>query len=358
MTLQNSTRQREYDAARHEAGVVDKSARGKIGVAGRDRAGFLHALLTNDIQSLRPGEGCYAALLTPQGRMIADMAVFELDDLIMLDVDPSVKDVLLQRLEQSIFSEEVLLEDLTARFAELAVVGPNAPAALRAAVDPEAAGDQKALGELEHFEEYQSVRVSARGRSILIARMDDAGERGFTLLVDHDAAPPLRQALQRAGAREISAETAEVLRVEMGRPAFGRDMDEDTIPLEAGIEKRAISFTKGCYVGQEVIVRVLHRGHGRVARKLVGLTLDGATVADPGDRLFSGEREIGRVTSAVFSPSVGRPIALGYVNREYVTPGTEIEIAHGDRRIPTLVTEVPFVRKRLSPRPQPLVLGT
>lgn len=338
--------------------MIDKSARGKIGVAGNGRAGFLHALLTNDIEALRPGEGCYAALLTPQGRMIADMAVLELGDLIMMDVDPSVKDALLQRFEQSIFSEDVVLEDLTARFAELAVVGPNAPAAIRAAIDPEAAGDQKALGELEHFQEYQSVRVSARGRSILIVRMDDGGERGFTLFVDADAAPQLRQALQRVGAREISAETAEVLRVEGGRPTFGRDMDEDTIPLEAGIEKRAISFTKGCYVGQEVIVRVLHRGHGRIARKLVGLTLDGATVADPADKIYGGLREIGRVTSAVFSPGVGRPIALGYVNREYVTAGTEIEIAHDDRRIPTLVTDLPFVHKRLSPRSQPMVPGS
>jgi folate-binding protein YgfZ len=131
----------------------------------------------------------------------------------------------------------------------------------------------------------------------------------------------------------------EVVRVESGRPLFGRDMDEHTIPLEAGIEDRAISFTKGCYVGQEVIVRVLHRGGGRVARRLVGLTLD--REAPSGAPLLADTREMGRLTSVVRSPAIGGPIALGYVGRDFTEPGTRVEIGDGGSAI---VTTLPFVQ--------------
>jgi folate-binding protein YgfZ len=133
--------------------------------------------------------------------------------------------------------------------------------------------------------------------------------------------------------------TAETLRIETGVPRFGRDMDEETIPLEAGIESRAISFTKGCYVGQEVIIRVLHRGHGRVARKLVGLTIDGSDVPQPGTRIASGDREIGEVTSSTMSPALQRPIALGYVHRDFVEPGTNVTIG----TVGAHVAPLPFV---------------
>jgi folate-binding protein YgfZ len=128
-------------------------------------------------------------------------------------------------------------------------------------------------------------------------------------------------------------------------PLFHRDMDEETIPLEAGIEPRAISFTKGCYVGQEVIIRVMHRGHGRVARKLVGLAIDGDRVPAPGAAIHAGDREIGRVTSATRSPALDRPIALGYVHRDFVAAGTEVAVDGASAR----VTAVPFVDRLAVP---------
>ncbi len=140
----------------------------------------------------------------------------------------------------------------------------------------------------------------------------------------------LARAVTDAGAILVDADVAETCRIENGRPAFGKDMTEDTIPLEAGIEDRAISLTKGCYVGQEIIIRVLHRGQGRVARRLVGLTFD-PTAAAParGSAIRGGDREIGAVTSAVWSPALGRPIAMGYVHRDFVEPGTAVVVVTG-----------------------------
>jgi folate-binding protein YgfZ len=149
--------------------------------------------------------------------------------------------------------------------------------------------------------------------------------------------PALVAALANAGASVVSHEAIEAARIEAGYPVFGVDMTDDTIPLEAGIEDRALSMTKGCYVGQEVIVRVLHRGHGRVVRKLVGLRIDG-TAPDRGARLFAGQRDIGFVTSAVESPRLGA-IALGYVHRDFLAAGTKVEAETGAGRTPATVTE-------------------
>jgi folate-binding protein YgfZ len=155
-----------------------------------------------------------------------------------------------------------------------------------------------------------------------------------------------QQALVEAGAQRIDSATADVARVEAGRPAFGRDMDATTIPLEAGIEDRAISLTKGCYVGQEIIIRVLHRGQGRVAKRLVGMVgAAGEGPLLPGMRLESGGREIGSVTSAVESPRLRRPIALGYVHRDFSEPGHMLDVRHGDDPVRTVtVVTTPFTR--------------
>src|SRR5262245_13753112 len=152
---------------------------------------------------------------------------------------------------------------------------------------------------------------------------------------------PLKAKLATAGAIELDAETAEVLRVEAGVPEFHHDMDEETIPLEAGIESRAISQTKGCYVGQEVIVRVLHRGHGRVARKLAGLTFDGDRVPVRGSAVTSEHKDVGEITSSVRSIALDRPIALGYLQRDFLAPGTQVSV-DGTHAV---VTELPFVRQ-------------
>jgi len=322
-----------YGAARHGAAFIDRSDRGRIVVSGGDRGSYLHGLLTNDTTALRAGQGCYAAYLTAQGRMITDLFVYELGDVILLTLEGGVKDAVMTKLDQFIFSEDVQLGDVTATFAQIAVVGPQAGAAVAASLGTIAPDALAALPE------HGNVRVDWRSGAAIVTRITDIGEPGFDVYVERPQAAALTTALAANGAVGMDEATAETLRIETGVPRFGRDMDEETIPLEAGIESRAISFTKGCYVGQEVIIRVLHRGHGRVARKLVGLTIDGSDAPPPGARIASGDREIGEVTSSTMSPALQRPIALGYVHRDFVEPGTSVTIGSVNAH----VTAVPFV---------------
>jgi folate-binding protein YgfZ len=325
----------QYHALRQRAGIVDRSGRGRILLNGQDRRSYLQGLLTNDIASLGEGRGCYAALLTPQGRMITDMRVLETGGEIIIDLPGAVADEVRGRLEQFVFSEDVEVVDLTRSQAQLGVYGPEAARVLSPLL-AETSGDV-----LDRMPLFGNVRLSVDGAGVLVVRSDDVGISGFDLFAEAAGRSRLHDALRGAGAVDIDGETAEVCRVEAGLPSFGVDMDTDTIPLEAGIEDRAISLTKGCYVGQEIIIRVLHRGHGRVARKLVGMTLDAsAGVPAHGVAIRAGERDVGSVTSAVLSPALARPIALGYVHRDYVEPGTQVTI--GDDV--ATVTQLPFVR--------------
>ena len=322
-----------YDAARHRAALVDRSHRGRIVVSGTERASYLQGLLTNDLVALKAAQGCYTAYLTAQGRMIADLYAYELGDVMLLTMVGAVKDGVMAKLDQFIFSEDVQLGDVTDTFAQIAVVGPGAAAAV-ASIVTDVSEDA-----LRKMPEHGNARGTWAGGAAIVTRVTDTGEPGFDLYVERAQSGALKVALMASGVAELDEATAEAVRVESGVPLFGRDMSEDTIPLEAGIESRAISFTKGCYVGQEVIIRVLHRGHGRVARKLVGLTLDGDRVPDAGTAIRGGDREIGNVTSAAMSPALKRPIALAYLHRDFLEAGTQVTV--GDRSAE--VTALPFV---------------
>ena len=312
------------------AGLVDRSGMGRILLTGADRRSYLQGILTNDIAALTPGRGCYSAMLTAQGRMITDMRVLELGDALVLDVPAAVTTAVRDHLDRFIFSEDVQVEDATAARAAIGVYGPASLDVLVAA-GTEGGAPSSLFG---------STRVRIAGVEAVLVRSDEAAVAGYDLLMHAVDAPAIRAALLAAGAVPVCAEEAETVRIESGRPLFGADMDTDTIPLEAGLEERAISRSKGCYVGQEVIVRVQDRGQGRVAKRLVGLTLDvGAAVPVVGARIGSGDREIGRVTSATWSPTLGRAIALGYVPRDFVDPGTAVSAGTTQ----AVVTPLPFV---------------
>lgn len=335
-----------YRAVRHAAGIVDRSREGRIVVKGADRATWLQGLLTNDVVALSPGSGCYAAWLTPQGRMITDARVLALHDRMLLDVPGPRADDLARRLDQLVIMEDVRVEDVTSAIARLAVHGPRAGAVVHKILSEEH-GAQTIAGLAEHA---SSVLTLGPAPEIVVAGSRDAGVQGFDLYVPRAQADALRVALEGAGAVPVDASTWDLLRLEAGRPVFGVDMDEETIPLEAGIESRAISFTKGCYVGQEVIVRVRDRGHGRVAKRLVGLALAEGSVAtrplSPGSRLSVEGREVGRVTSAGWSPALERPIALGYVPRDLAEPGTRVDAESVEASIALQVVTPPFVPLR------------
>lgn len=321
--------QSQYQALRTGIGIVDRSHRGRLLVTGNDRRSYLQGLLTNDIVALAAGAGCYAAYLTPQGRMISDMRVFETGDAILVDLEGEVAVAVRDRLSQFIFAEDVEVHDWTASKAQIGVYGPRAATAVAALV----AGDAARLDDM-HVPSHAATDVGH------LLRGDDVGVPGFDLVVDVERSGEVLQRLRSSEAIDVDADVAEICRIEAGRPRFGVDMDEETIPLEAGIEDRAISFTKGCYVGQEIVIRVLHRGHGRVARRLVGLLFDPAVEAPKrGEPIHAVAREIGRITSSTQSPLLGRAVALGYVHRDFTEPGTEVAVS--EHR--AVISSLPFV---------------
>ncbi len=320
VSIANSVPHDDYRYIREDAAIGAIAPRHQIAVAGPDRATYLQGLLTNDIPALAPGTGCYSAWLTPQGRMLTDMHVLESDGMILLDVPAEVTDATRDRLEQFIFTENVQVESLAGTLTGVWIHGPKAASILERVM-----GIQGLAG----WRDYQHAQS--------VARIDQLGVPGFCVYLEPSRQRELIAALVEAGAREVSPDAIEAARIEVGYPVFGVDMTDDTIPLEAGIEERALSMSKGCYVGQEVIVRVLHRGHGRVARKLVNLRVDGAVPAR-GARLFAADRDVGFVTSAAASPRLGA-IALAYVHRDFLSPGTTLEAVTGGGRAQATVTE-------------------
>ena len=312
----------DHHALRDGAGIGAVSARAQIAVAGKDRAAYLQGLLTNDIQALTAGTGCYAAWLTPQGRMITDVHVLESGDMILLDVPAELVDAILERLDHFLFSEDVQFASLVGALRPVWIHGPAAARTLATAITaPIAFG---------HWSEYQHGRFEFAGAPVVIARVTQLGVPGFCAYVDPDHADSLVAALVAGGARQVSQEAIDALRIQAGYPVFGIDMTEDTIPLEAGIEDRAISFTKGCYVGQEIVIRVLHRGGGRVAKRLVKLALPGADRADdasPGAVLAVDGRDVGAITSVAPALDGSGLLVLGYVHRDHAESGRTVSVS-------------------------------
>jgi folate-binding protein YgfZ len=309
-----------YRALREGAAIVDRSAVASIQLTGNDRRSYLQGLLTNDVAALTPGTGCYAAMLTAQGRMITDMRVLELGDAVLVEVPAQVAPAVREHLDRFVFAEDVQVADVTGARVEIGLYGPKALDVLQRAGTEGAAPPQT--------NDVNRVRIA--GREALLVRSDAFGA-GFDVIADAADAGAVVESLKAAGAAIATLADAEAVRIENAYPLFGVDMDAETIPLEAGLEDRAISRSKGCYVGQEVIVRVQDRGHGRVARRLVPLTLNASdAVPDAGARITSGDRDIGRVTSAAWSPALARPIALGFVHRDFVEPGTHVSVNGAD----------------------------
>jgi tRNA-modifying protein YgfZ len=333
-----------YDAVRKTSGVRDRSDEGRLRVTGPDRAAWLQGLLTNDIAAVKPGGGCYAAYLTPQGRMIADVRVLERGDFMLLDVPAAQKAFVLDRLTTFIIMEDVTVDDVTESLSRVAVHGPEAAALLERVVKVDDGTPLASLGE------HASTVAQLEGHPVVVAGSRELGAdvQGFDVYCPAPVKKDLLRALVAGGAESIADNAWHARRIEAGSPLFGVDMTTETIPLEAGIEDRAISFTKGCYVGQEIIIRVMHRGGGRVARKLVGLrpvaptsSSDSAIAAET--PLFAGEKSIGRITSAAWSPRLNQWIAMGYVQRESAEPATHITIGQpGAAGVEAVVSALPF----------------
>ncbi|MEO7190473.1 MAG: glycine cleavage T C-terminal barrel domain-containing protein [Vicinamibacterales bacterium] len=321
----------QYRTIETGAGWAALDARGRIRVDGRDAVPFLQALLTNDVAKLAAGEGVYSAYLTPNGRMIADLEVLHRGDHLLVCVAPGVAPGLAARLDGLVFAEEVQIADESLQLYELGVVGPEAACALARALG----SDPETLVRLpESWQTDWGGGFVSKGGGALVPVF-----RLFGAVRDRQA---VIERLESAGIRAVNPEVMETLRILAARPAWGAELTEETIPLEAGLLDRAISTSKGCYVGQEIIIRMLHRGGGRVARRLVMLAFadaqDGAALVGATLRSLSGA-DAGRVTSATVDPSSGQLIALAYLRSDHAQVGEQLTVADsGAKAVVTMVT--------------------
>jgi len=291
-----------YRAARERAVFSHRHDRGVLRVEGGDRLSWLNGLLTNDVRALEGGGACYAAWLTPQGRMITDAFVVETGTEALLDVPAPLAASLAGRLDQLIFTEDVRVRDASADVAVVEVGGPEAGAA------------------------WETARQGLAG--LLAERRVERPLPGLAVYIPRAQLAGLLESLAHAGAVPLDDETADVIRVEAGIPRFLVDMGEDTIPLEARLED-AISYTKGCYVGQEIIVRIRDRAQGRVARRLVRLRIDAPDAPAAGQPVRLDGKTVGTLTSAVWSPQANAPIGLAMLHRDAAAPGTRVTLEDG-----------------------------
>jgi folate-binding protein YgfZ len=339
----------EYEAVRGVAGagLFDLSTRGRILVGGREAVQFLNGLITNDVKTLPSGAWMSAAFPNPQGRLLAFARVSRAGDeeSFLFDTEPATHAAVFRSLERFTLAGDFKVKDLTDETAQLSLQGARA-----AEIVGEVFGE--ACARLERGRVLVSTR--AGGQAATLTRATHTGEDGYNLIVETQGARELWDALVSAGARPSGYDALEVLRVEAGVPRYGVDVSEANVVTEAGLDD-AVSYTKGCYVGQEIIARIHWRGH--VAKKLAGLLIDdeganeSVTEATGGEikcewkiKTTDGAREIGRVTSSIFSPRLRKRIALGIVKYDFLAPGTEvlIESESGARR--ASVASLPFVR--------------
>jgi folate-binding protein YgfZ len=316
----------EYHHARTGAALSDESHRGKVEVRGADAARFLHNLTTNDMVNLAPGRGCEAFLTTAKAKVIAYLRFFRQDAAsFWLDVAPGAAERVIAHLDRYLISEQVEFVDHTKAFAQMHLAGPETPALLAPLLGGAAAP----------AEQLQHIHVSL-GQ---VRRHDALGLLGYDILCPADRATELWRLLTAGGARPIGREACEILRVEAGRPREGADIDDNTFAPEVGRIAETICYTKGCYLGQESIV--MARDRGQVNRSLVGVRLPGGPVP-PGSRLFSQDKEVGRVTSSIFSPRMGMALGLAYLRRGHQEPGTAVEVEVAGARAPAEVVKLPI----------------
>jgi folate-binding protein YgfZ len=338
---------REYCALRDTAGLLDLSFRSRICLTGQDRVRFLHGQVTNDVNSLRPGQGCYAALITAKGRMQSDLNVWRLDDELLLDFEPGLATVVSERLETYVISEDVQVLDVAPLYGLLGIQGPKAAEVIRSAGLSASLPDKPFTFLLPGSAGVPpATKVTSHPGDIYLMNLPRFGSTGFDVYVPiatfDMVAEQLLKAIQAQGGSPCGWNASEIVRVEAGVPRFGIDMDETNLPLEAGLESRAISFNKGCYIGQEVISRI--RTYSEVQKSLRPLRLPDELPSLPakGEKLFHDGKEAGYLTSVVASPRLKANIALGYVRKGMNAPGIALSLGSPYQPKSVTVVELPF----------------
>lgn len=324
---------KENLAVRNRAGIADLSYKGYLRISGPDRASFLQGIITNDVSNLKPGDGLHSAILTIKGRIIADFCLLCFEDYFLLETEPAATDKLHTTLAKYKIREKVTIESAK-NLATVAVQGP-------------ASGElvTEMLGtSTPELQTYQHFSYHTGKGQLTIRRQSLTGDVGYILTMPHETLAAMWRSLLQfrdASAEPIGFRALESLRIETGIPRYGPDLTEDIIPLEIN-DQDMISFTKGCYVGQEVMSRLKFLGQAN--KHLKGLHVMAEALPKHGDEITIDGREVGRVTSSAYSPTLKRPIALAYIRREYSSPNTQVTIQIDGLKTQGIVTDLPFIK--------------
>lgn len=309
-----------YNAARTRAAVVHQDWLGILKLTGPERQTWLQGMVTNEVEKLTPGQGCYAAHLNAQGRVVAQMIVLVAEEEVWLLLERSATDKLAAAFDKLIIMEDVQVQDASEQYRVLGLIGPQS----RAVLEPWA-GQPFADTTLYSHKTVEQGRVCV-------------SDLGYDAIVPVERFDQAVQGLTASGIAEIDRETWNVLRVEAGLPLYGIDVDETTTLPELG--QRGISYDKGCYIGQEVVARIKYIGH--VNRRFVGFVCESAVIPEPRAAVQSNGKDAGYITSAVLSPGLNKVIALGFVNRVVAEPGTSVTLAGKAVAVPAVVSALPF----------------
>ena len=297
-----------YQGLREQAAWIDLSTRGKIRLEGEDRARLLHAMTTNDVQNLKPDHGCYAFFLNAQGRILGDVNIFSFEDSILLDTEPETRAKLYEHLDRYIIADDVTLRDETDHLATISIEGPQATGALAqiGILGPEVA---------------YAAKVD---QGWIVARADTTGAGGYLLIGPNTEKSALLERLAAAGIPQATPEEARTVRLEHGRPRYGEEITERYLVQETN-QMHAISFHKGCYLGQEIVERV--RSRAQIHRILRKIEIDSPTPPAAGTKLKAGDTDAGEIVSASYSEGLGKTVAMAYVRVPSAEPGTVLSVA-------------------------------
>jgi folate-binding protein YgfZ len=317
----------EYWTIRRTVGLADISDLGRLRITGKDRVSFLNGLLTNDVSQLKENGGQRSVLLNSKARVLADLYLYPQTDSLLVDTGESAASHVKETLDRFIITEDVQIHDASADLVQITVQGPKSSEAIKDILGAEA-------------QDLKQLEQRSLGPSTIIAR-DRTGQSGYDIILPTLEADPVWHGFLLNGAdiglNPVGSQALEILRLEAGYPKYSVDVDENTIVLEAGF-KDALSFSKGCYLGQEVVARATHIG--RVNKQLVRLDVESKDPVPPRSKLTSDGKEAGFITSAAFSPGLGKVASLGYANREFAKEGTKLNVQLGEASLSAVVTRI------------------
>jgi aminomethyltransferase len=315
----------EFAALRSTCGVYDLDRRAKIQLTGKDRVRWLNGMITNNVRDLAVGHGVYAFLLNPQGHILGDLLAYNRGEHLLVNTDQSQLEKILAIFDHYIIMDAVEVANISDKMSAIGLAGPNAETVLKAAGF-----------EVPQVKALQIADVSWQQTNVSIVRGESESFPSYEIWVATERASSVREALQQAGAEPVGRDALELYRIALGIPLYGKDIRERDLPQETE-QQRALNFSKGCYVGQEIVERI--RSRGAVHRKFTGFTVTGAAPA-PGTKIEAQAKDVGEITSSAVIPSPDgeHTVALGYIRREVGVPGKEVEIAGAH----AVVTELPF----------------